>query len=73
MDGRTDQNSDMARSRDPDQESIYFTGSETTCYILSDESNICFYSASTITCFKKGNHLGPLLAVAMSVSAINSS
>jgi len=41
----------MARSTsDPDQEYIYFMGSETlpsACYILSDESSIHFYSTST--------------------------
>jgi len=34
---------------DPDQEYIYFVGSETlpsACYILSDESSIPFYSTS---------------------------
>jgi len=34
---------------DPDQEYMYFMGSETrtiACYILSDESNIPFYSTS---------------------------
>jgi len=34
---------------DPDQEYIYFMGSETlpsACYILSDESGITFYSTS---------------------------
>jgi len=40
----------MARSTsDPDQEYIYFMGSETlpsACYILSDESRIPFYSTS---------------------------
>jgi len=44
----------MARSTrcdpsDPDQEYIYFMGSETipsACYILSDESSIPFYSTS---------------------------
>jgi len=41
----------MARSTasDPDQEYIYFMGSETlpsACYILSDASSIPFYSTS---------------------------
>jgi len=42
----------MARSTrlgDPDQDYIYFMGSETlpsACYILSDESSVPFYSTS---------------------------
>jgi len=40
---------------DPDQEYIYFVGSETlpsTCYILSDESSLPLYSTSNW--YKKG-------------------
>jgi len=40
---------DRQTARDPDQEYIYFMGSETlpsACYILSDESSIPFYSTS---------------------------
>jgi len=39
----------MESASDPDQEYIYFMGSETlpsTCYILSDEASIPFYSTS---------------------------
>jgi len=39
----------MDSASDPDQEYIYFVGSETlssACYILSDESSIPFYSTS---------------------------
>jgi len=39
----------MDSASDPDQEYIYFMGSETlpsACYILSDESSIPFYSTS---------------------------
>jgi len=46
-DGQIDGQTDMARSTD--QEYVYFMGSETlpsACYILSDESNIPFYSTS---------------------------
>jgi len=40
---------------DPDQEYMYFMGSETfpsACYILSDESSIPFYSTSNGSCLK---------------------
>jgi len=39
----------VGSTSDPDQEYIYFTGSETVpsaCYILSDESSIPIYSTS---------------------------
>jgi len=46
---RTDGHGYIDLASDPDQEYIYFVGSETlpyACYILSDESSIPFYSTS---------------------------
>jgi len=48
-DRRTDGHGLIDSASDPDQEYIYFMGSETlpsACYILSDESSIPFYSTS---------------------------
>jgi len=48
---RTDGRGKIDSLSDPDQEYIYFIGSETlpsACYILSDESRISFYSTSII-------------------------
>jgi len=46
---RTDGQATFDSDSDPNQEYIYFMGSETlpfACYILSDESSIPFYSTS---------------------------
>jgi len=52
---QTDGHGKIDSVSDPDQEYIYFMGSEThssACYILADESSLPFYSTSNGYLFK---------------------
>jgi len=60
---RTDGHGLIDSASNPDQEYIYFMGSETlpsACYILSEESNIPFYSTSKKISIPRERIFGPL-------------